>query len=385
MCAQKIGLVSEYFYPHLGGITEHVYYYARELLRRGFEVTLFTGYQGEDPGIPPLSGLKIVRLGRSIPIFSNHSFAKVTLGWNIGAKIQAALRDHPVDILHIHSATMPMLPLLFQKYSRTTTIGTLHTYFDSSLFYRLFHRPIQGYLDALDGIIAVAPSCISAMQRYFTFEAGSYRVIPNGVDIDWFSKPSGRLEKHAAPRPTVLFLGRLDPRNGLDILLQAFPIVLQSIPHARLIIAGDGPLRAMYEEQAKAYLNRSVFFDGPIRDLRPDYFAASTVFCYPATKASFGITLLEAMAAGTPVVATDNCGFRDVIDSGKTGLLVPQDNPAALAKALTDVLGNPVLAHSLAARARAKVEAFSWSSVTDQILAYYDEILSRKKRVSFAA
>jgi phosphatidylinositol alpha-mannosyltransferase len=288
------------------------------------------------------------------------------------------------DILHIHAATVPVLPILFQKYSRTLTVGTLHTYFESSVFYRIARGISQRYLDALDGVIAVAPSCIEAVGRYFDFKRG-YRIIPNGVDIDWFSRPTGLLRKYADRRPTVLFLGRLDPRNGLDTLLDAFFLLLREMPDARLIVVGDGPLRTLYERQAGTLLGRSVFFEGQIGDLRPDYFSRCDVFCYPATKASFGITLLEAMAAGKAVVAVDNCGFRELITHGKTGLLVPPNDPTALSKALLSILQNPALAQSLATHAQNGIQSFSWSTVTDKILSYYDDIYREKKGIPFAA
>ena len=139
---KKIGLVSEYFYPHLGGITEHVYYYAKELIARGFDVTILTGYAGEAAPdfLPP--ALKIIRMGRSVPIFSNASFAKVTLAWNLGEKIKRVIKAEQFDLIHIHAPAVPVLPALFQKYADTVTIGTFHTYFDWSFYYALLKKTI---------------------------------------------------------------------------------------------------------------------------------------------------------------------------------------------------------------------------------------------------
>src|SRR5438874_1329474 len=144
---RKIGLVTEYFYPHLGGVTEHVYHYALELVKRGFEVVILTGYQGAYPPVALPPGLRVVHVGRAVPIFSNGSFAKVSLGFNLKGKIKEIIAREKFDLLHIHSPITPVLPMLFQKYSDTVTVGTFHTYFDSVIYYQLFRKYAQIFLD----------------------------------------------------------------------------------------------------------------------------------------------------------------------------------------------------------------------------------------------
>lgn len=383
MRTKKIGIVSEYFYPHLGGITEHVYHFSRELIQRGFEVVVLTGNQGEirDVELPPR--LRIIRFGKSIPIYNNHSLGKITVGWRLGREIREVLKKENFDLLHIHSPTIPVLPYLFQKYSDTVTVGTIHTYFDSLgsfFFYKTFQKMAQKYLDHLDGIIAVSPSCVESMNRYFQAD---YTLIPNGVDTEWFGKPSGLIEKYSDGSANILFLGRLDPRNGLDTLLSAFPSVLKKLPRVRLLVVGDGPLRSFYEKKAGSLLGQKIFFEGQINGTRPEYFATSDLFCYPATKASFGITLLEAMAAGRPVVASDNRGFRDIVQHEANGLLTKQDDPSALAAALVRVLKDKSLSEVLVKNGRATAEKHSWARVTDQVLDYYDQVYLKKKGIPF--
>ena len=378
---RKIGIVSEYFYPHLGGITEHVYFFSKELIRRGIEVVLITGFEGEELGMELPSGLRMIRMGRSVTVFSNHSYGKATIGWNLGRKVQKVLEEEKFDLLHIHSPNMMTLPILFQKYTNTVTIGTFHTYFDFLLFYHLFKKGLQKFLDKLDGRIAVAPSCVEAMNRYFHAD---YTIIPNGVETSWLSHPSGKIEKYADGSSNILFLGRLDPRNGLDILLQAFPEVERRLPQSRLLIVGDGPMRSFYEKKAGALLGKKIFFEGQIHGNRPEYFATSDVFCYPASKASFGITLLEAMAAGTPVVATDNRGFRDVIKDGVNGILVPQDRPWELSQALVMILQQKELARKIGQEGQRQAEHYSWSRITDRVLDFYNEVYLRKRGELFA-
>lgn len=377
---RKIGIVSEYYYPHLGGITEHVYYFADECLKRGYEVVLLTGYEGQLASVPKPAGLRIISLGKTLPIYAVGSFARVTLGFKLKARIRRVLDQEKFDLLHIHSPLNPVLPFLFQKYSKTVTIGTIHAYFKSFWLYGFFKRLFQRYVDKLDGVIAVSPTSVKSFSLYFT---APYRVIPNGVKTEWFAKPRGLVNEFQDGRPNILFLGRLDPRNRLKVLIAAMPKVLEKIPDARLIIVGDGPVRPVYEKQAKLLADRHIFFVGQKNEERPDYFALSHVFCYPANHASFGITLLESMAAGCPVVATNNAGFQDVITDGYNGILTKQDDPEALAKALVDVLTLPALRKRLVAHGLETAQSYSWSRVTDQVISFYDEVFIKKTGQSF--
>jgi phosphatidyl-myo-inositol alpha-mannosyltransferase len=378
---KKIGIVSEYFYPHVGGITEHVYFYAKELARRGHEVVILTGHRGNPVDVPLSSSLRVVQLARSMRVFANGSTGKISVGWDLGRRVREILEREKFDLLHLHNPLDPVLPLLFLKYSKTITVGTFHTVLASTHFFKMFQRIAQNYLNKLDGIIAVSPSCAEMMERHFE---NTFEVIPNGVDAQWFANPPGRIEKYDDGRPTILFLGRLDPRNGLDHLLEAFPRVLKEIPEARLVVAGDGLLRSYYEKKAGSFLGEKIFFEGQVNGTRPEYFAASAVFCYPAAIASFGIALLEAMAAGTPVVATENEGFRALIQNGVNGILVKPADPKALAEGLIRAMRDKALAEELKKNGRRTAEGFSWPRVTDQVLSFYEDVL-KKRGASFAA
>lgn len=376
---KKIGIVSEYFYPHLGGITEHVYFYSKELVKRGYEVVLLTGYEGEEFGVPIPEGMRIVRLGKSVPLYINNSFAKVTLGWNLGKKIRRVLEEEKFDLLHIHSPLFLTLPMLFLKYSDTVTVGTLHTYFDSigpRTLFRTFQGLIQRFFDKMDGVIAVSEACKKALDPYLK---GDFAYIPNGVDTEWFANPKGKIAKYNDDSPKVMFLGRMDPRNGLESLLDAFPSVVQRLPQAKLIVVGDGPMLPFYKEKAGDLSGRNVFFEGQINGNRPEYFASCDVFCFPAKIAAFSVTLLEAMAAGKPVVGTDNFGFRQAIESGKNGLLVPPEDNAALSGALLQLLQDRETAARIAKNGQEWVQNISWSRVTDRILEFYDQVYQRER------
>jgi phosphatidylinositol alpha-mannosyltransferase len=378
---KKIGIVAEYFYPHLGGISDHIYFFSKELIKQGYDVTVLTGHEGQPCQVNLPDKLRVIRLGKSFPIYSNNSICKVTLGWNLGKKIQRVLEEENFDILHLQSPIDATLQLLFLKYSQTVTVGTLHSYFGNVLYFKLFKKVIQGYLNKLDGIIAVSSACIEAMDRYFEVD---YEIIPNGIDLDFFTRPADPLPQYDDGSENILFLARLDPRNGLHILLEAFPLVLKEVPNARLIIAGDGPLRAKYEKQAGSLLNEKIFFDGLIFENRPEYFASSQVFCYPANHATFGVTLLESMAAATPVVATENPGFLQVLNDGINGVVARQDDPVDLARKLIHVLKNPTLSDQLVKNGSEFVRSYSWPRITQRILNYYDQVYLRKYNKPFS-
>jgi len=371
----KIGIVTEYYYPLLGGVTENVCNTKKTLQRAGHEVKVITSNCGDvrsdgsryhDPPSPD-----VIRIGRSLPVYSNGSLARVTVGRNLKARIARVLEEEEFDLLHCHSPIVPMLPLLALAAARCPVVGTFHTYFDRSLAYAILKDAAQRRLDRLDGQIAVSQSCIDALSRYFRLRA---RIIPNGVDTDQFNPSVPRLEKFDDGKLNLLFVSRFDPRNGLALMLRAFRIVKSAFPDVRLIVVGDGMLRFYYKQLVPKELARDVHFEGLIRDRRPSYYAACDVFCSPVMKASFGVTLLEAMAAGKPIVATENTGYKELL-SPQEGFLVPQRDPKAFAETILRLLRDERLRRDMGANGRRKALRYSWDIVGSQIRAYYAEIL----------
>jgi phosphatidylinositol alpha-mannosyltransferase len=361
----RIALVTEYYYPHLGGVCEHVHFFAREARRRGHHVDVVTSHipgVGERPNV--------IRVGRSLPIYKNGSQARVTLGLGLRREMRRVLREGRYDIVHAHSPLHPVLPLLAVEEAEVPVVGTFHTYFDRSLGYRLGRRYFQSRLEMLSAAIAVSDSTIVALERYFEAD---WKVIPNGIDTDVFH-PSVPPPPGIEPGvPTILFLGRFDPRNGLSTLIESFRRVKSRRRDARLVVVGDGPLRDHYYRQARG--DRDILFVGAVLEGRPSYYAHSTVYACPTTKASFGITLLEAMACQTPIVCSDILGFRDVVVDGREALMVPCGNRRALADALARVLEDEPLAIELGTAGRSNALGYAWSMVTAQVLDVYRSVL----------
>jgi phosphatidylinositol alpha-mannosyltransferase len=364
----RIAVVTEYYYPHLGGICEHVFHFTREARRRGHAVDVITSLI---PGTPAEEG--VIRLGRSMPIYINGSHGRFTVGANLRREMKAILRGGGYDLVHVHSPLTPVLPLIAIDAAEVPIVGTFHTYFERSLGYRVFRQALQDRLGRLSAAIAVSPSTVVALERYFEAD---WTIIPNGIDTDSFRPDATAPAALDGDVPSILFLGRFDPRNGLSTLIAAFKHLKSWGRRARLVVVGDGPLRLHYRSRAGS--DPDILFVGPVLEGRPGYYANSAVYACPTTKASFGITLLEAMACRTPIVCSDILGFRDVVSHGREALMVPRDDSRALALALARLLEDDALRARLGATGRERALAYDWSNVTTSVLSVYRAVLGHE-------
>src|SRR5882762_948151 len=219
----RIALVTEYYYPHLGGICEHVHFFAREARRYGHQV--------------------VIRIGKSQPVYANGSQARFTWGLELRKHLRRVFSLGQYDIIHVHSPLSPVLPVMAIEEANCPVVGTFHTYFDRSFFYTIGNRYFQKRLDQLDAAIAVSHSTTIALNRYFE---ANWTIVPNGIDTDVFNPHVPRPAALRTDVPVILFLGRFDPRNGLTTLIEAFQKVRGKNREAQLVVVGDGPLRKHY-------------------------------------------------------------------------------------------------------------------------------------------
>lgn len=365
----RIALVTEYYYPHLGGICEHVHFFAREARSRGHAVDIITS------SLPGAGDREhVIRIGRSVPVYFNGSQARLTVGRGLRREMRSVLVAGGYDVVHVHSPLTPTLPLLAIEESPAPVVGTFHTYFDRSWNYRALRGYFQRRLDMLSAAIAVSQSTIVALERYFDAD---WRIVPNGVDTDLFHPDAPAPREIRSEAPAILFLGRFDPRNGLSTLMEAFKRVRARGRRAQLIIVGDGALRGYYRRRAEG--GRDIIFAGAVLDGRPGFYANSAIYACPTTKASFGITLLEAMACGTPIVCSDILGFRDVVKHGREALMVPSGDRDALANALVRLLDDAELRARLGERGRQCALQYDWQHVATRILDVYREVLETSR------
>jgi phosphatidylinositol alpha-mannosyltransferase len=377
----KICIVTEYYYPLLGGISEHVHHSGLQLVRLGHEVWIITSNQPRreetDKYWPEDSPFTIVRLGRGCRVRSNGSVAGVTLGFRrLWTDMRAVMLRERFDIVHAHSPLVPTLPALAILAAPCPSVATFHSSFGYYRAYWILRHWIQRrFLDRLAGQIAVSQSCVRALEPYFRVNA---RIIPNGIDVDAFSPTTPKLSKYDDGKLNLLFLSRIEPRTGLDVMLGAFGIIKRQRPDVRLIVVGDGPGRAEYERSVPREYAHDVEFVGRVLAERPSYYRTADVYCAPISTASFGMTLLEAMASGTPIVATENEGYRDLLGP-EEGVLVPYGNPQAFADAVLPLLADRDLRMRMGRAGVAKAAGYAWPKVAGQVVAFYEEILSRSR------
>ena len=372
----NIGIVTEYYYPLLGGISENVHHTAVELLARGHNVTVVTSDPPEavKPAIPVPNGVAVVRVGRSVTFKANGARANAAVGGvRLWKELQSTLRDGRFDILQLHSPLNFTLPALATVQGPAPRVGTFHSYFGPNPFYAMFRNVLQReFVRRLHGVTLVSRSVSAALSRYFQMNA---RVIPNGIDTNAFHPGVPRLERFDTSKRTLLFLGRFEPRNGLPFMLRTFARLRQRTDDVRLVIVGSGGDPREYEPLIPDRIRRDVHFEGPALIERPGYYATADIFCSPISRASFGITLLEAMASGTPIVATENVGYRDLL-SQEESVLVPYDEER-FAGALSELLSDSRRRRAMGIAGRWKAERYAWPVVVGSLLTYFNEVLSR--------
>lgn len=371
-----IAMVAPYEYPYPGGVTEHIRHLSATLRKKGHEVHIIAPCP-EDVE-PPEHVIAATKHIVSFPFAGSQ--ARISLSPRVYNRAKDILDSHRFDVVHLQEPLTPTLPWAMLYHSNAVNVGTFHAYRETSFTYSAWKVILERLMERLDGRIAVSEAARDYVASYFP---GEYRVIPNGIDVAAFSDPNVEpIERFNDGRPNILFLGRLEKRKGFRYMLKAFEILKAREPEARLIVVG-----AFSKEDREPYV-RYVRERG-IRDVRfvgyvppgalPRYYRTCTVYCAPSTGSeSFGIVLLEAMASGRPVVATDIPGYRSVLQNGVQGLLVPPEDEEALALALERILRNPDMGRAMGEAGLRRAREFSWDTVTDKVLDYYRELLDKR-------
>jgi phosphatidylinositol alpha-mannosyltransferase len=367
----KIGLVCPYIYPESGGVAQHVRFLYENLRLRGHDVRIITASHGPQRA----SEGDILRIGVGFSMPTNGSVGTLTFSPRYIGQVRQLLERERFDLLHFHEPFVPFLSLFLLRESRSVNVATFHAYAGFSPSYELGSRVMGGYAARLHGRIAVSAAARHFIDRFFP---GDYKVIPNGVDVTRFASavPIARWQDGT---PNVLFVGRHEPRKGLLDLLKAHRILRRTGAGNRLLVVGSGP----QEREARRYVAtrglQEVEFLGRVSDAeKAQLFRTVDVFAAPATgRESFGIVLLEAMAAGAPIVASDIHGYKGVVRRGREGLLVPPRDPKELAGAIARLLGDPPLRARMSAAGRLRADDFSWPRVASRVEEYYGFVIRR--------
>jgi phosphatidyl-myo-inositol alpha-mannosyltransferase len=365
----KIALVSPYDYPYPGGVTEHISHLSAEFKRRGHEVHIIAPQSSR---VHEHAGEIVHTVGTVVPVPANGSVARISLSLRLSRRVKDILEQENFDVVHLHEPLLPALPITVLRHSHCLNVGTFHAFAASNYAY-FYGKPILRYfVKKLHGRIAVSPPARDFVSEYFP---GNYSIIPNGIDFERFASPQPCLEEYSNGGPNILFVGRLEKRKGLKFLIRAMAGVWDHFPDARLIVVGSGPLLENYRNLVTArQLNKLVFTGFVSSEDLASYYHSCDVFCAPSTgQESFGIVLLEAMASGKPIVASDIPGYRFVVTPGVEGLMVPPKDEQALALSLVRLLSDEALQRRMGEAGRKRAEQFSWDKVAGKVLDFYDE------------
>ncbi|MBI3115662.1 MAG: glycosyltransferase family 4 protein [Candidatus Kerfeldbacteria bacterium] len=374
----RIGIVSQDFYPARGGVSENALNSALELQRRGHDVTVITSrYTPFDNN----RGLDVRRIGKNIALPGrNGAFVNITIGWQLANHLRAVEREARFEVVQIHSPLEPVLPMIAARTLRAPLVGTFHTYVEGKqrvFWYDRFHRRFEQYFARLKARTVVSTAALSFINSYFP---GAYDIVPNGVDVHRFSPQGKPMERYSRDAFNVVFVGRMDPRKGIKYLLRAFPEVYRRVPTARLIVVGGGILHPYYQRYLPDVFRPRVDFVGYVsaEDL-PRYCATADVVVAPATGGeSFGIVLVEALASGKALVASDIPGYKTVVEHERDALLVPPRDSLALADAIVRLYEDPALRQRIASRGLETAQLYAWERVVDKLEAVFERVVSRE-------
>ncbi len=360
----RIAVVTEEFAPAFGGVREQVQHFAREARRLGHVVKIVTG---DVRGAPRPEGEEdVIRIGGSRSVLRGGVVTRATGGPGAGAAVREVLARERFDVVHVHAPLTPVLPLLALHHATGPVVGTFHAHARPGLVLRLARRMAQRYLDRLDAAVASSRACLGRVEGRLR---GEVRIVPTGVDVERFSR-GRRLPRFDDGKLNVLWMARAEKRNGLALMLAAFQRAWRQID-ARLLVVGDGPALRRVRASVPSDLADDVVFAGRVDDERPDWYATADVVCATAQAPSGGITLLEAMAAGKPVIASDVPGYRDVLQHGREGELVAASDEGAWARALVRISREPVRAAAYGERGRITAQRHAWPIVTRELIGIY--------------
>jgi len=372
----KIALVSPYDFTYPGGVANHISALEREFTKMGHDVKIIA----PAPRGATSQG-KLICLGRALPTPSSGSVARITLTPWISSKVKPVLAREKFDVIHLHEPLVPTLCTTILRLSRAATVGTFHA-MDSrgySIWWPFTVLFLKKWFRKLDGRIAVSKPAKDFINGHFP---GDYTIIPNGVDLEHFSPDVPPLEQFRDGKTNILFVSRLEKRKGVNYLLGAYKKLRKELGNCRLILVGPGTRWSRrYEKDIKREGLNDVVFAGwvPQEDL-PRYYQTADIVCSPATgRESFGLILLEAMAMGKPIVASNIDGYASVATHNGDALMVPPKDKHSLAQALIMLANDAKLRQKMGAKGKTKAAEYGWDHIARRVMDYYQEILEKRK------
>jgi len=362
----RIGIVCPYSWDIPGGVQAHVRDLAEVLIGLGHQVSVLAPGDDETPGLPAY----VVTAGRAVPVPYNGSVARVQFGLVSAARVRRWLRDGAFDVVHVHEPAPPSLSLLTCMIHDGPMVATFHIATARSRFLSMFDTVLQPFLEKLSGRIAVSAAARNVIVEHL---GGDAVVIPNGVEVSHFAAAEP-LDGYPRAGGTIGFVGRFDePRKGMDVLVGAMAQLAGQRPGLQVVVAGRGDRDEFRAHLPEGLADRFVLLGQVSEAEKARMLRSVDVYCAPNTgQESFGIILLEAMAACAPVVASDIDAFRRVLANGAAGELFATGDSAGLAGALGAVLDSPQRRSELVHNGTAAVAPYDWNVVVQSVLRVYE-------------
>jgi len=378
MRSLKIGIVCPYGWDTPGGVQIHIKELSQWLIAKGHEVSVLAPVTDEGLNIEPW----VVSAGRPISIPYNGAIAKVIFGPLASSRVKQWIANGNFDLLHLHEPAIPSLSLLAGWAGDGPMVATFHAAANPQKVANAIGTMLDPLIERITAKIAVSEIARETLKDRFDTEAV---VIPNGIDTSKFEGIGVRSE-WALPN-TLGFIGRFDePRKGLAVLLAAIPKIAYKVPNLRILVAGPGNA-SDFEKLVPPELRERITFLGRISEIeKAQFFKSVSLYIAPNTGGeSFGIILAEAMAAKTPIVASDLPAFTKLLDNGSAGALFASENSEDLADTIINLLDNQEMREKIAIAGYEKAKNFDWDSVGEQILSVYEMALAGNTKVSLAS
>lgn len=372
----RVGLVCPYDWSAPGGVKQHIRDLAYALIDDGHEVSVLAP-SDEDAELEPF----VVSAGRAVAVPYNGSVARVSLGVVTASRVRRWVRDGEFDVVHVHEPASPSLSVLACWVCDGPLVATWHSSSERSRAMSVAYYALQTAMEKISGRIAVSEK---ARQTLVENVGGDAVLIPNGVACKNF-RHGEPLSGYPRAGKTLLFLGRIDePRKGLQVLTDAMPSIIEQWPDIRLLVAGPGDIKSV-EGALPDSVADHVEFLGLISEAdKVSAFKSADLYVAPNTGGeSFGIVLLEAMSAGTAVVASDLDAFARVLESGRCGALFKNEDPHSLAQSVNGLLADPDRLAEYTSQGAARAQQFDWATVARDVERVYDAV--RQPGVKVAA
>ncbi|MEZ5186266.1 MAG: glycosyltransferase family 4 protein [Candidatus Nanopelagicales bacterium] len=371
----KVGVVCPYDWTSPGGVKAHVHDQAVTLRSFGHDVSVLAPVDDDDYPLEPF----VVDGGKPVSVPYNGSVAKVNFGPVSATRVRRWIKEGDFDVLHVHEPASPTLSLLACWAARGPMVATWHSSQTRSRALSAAYYLMQTAMEKISARIAVSEAARQTLVRHL---GGDAVLIPNGVDC---ARYEGAQALPGYPRagPTLFFIGRIDePRKGLQVLLASLPGIRAAHPDVEVLVAGPGDPEDALADVAPD-LRKHVRFMGLISEQdKVAAFASADLYVAPNTGGeSFGIVLLESMAAGTAVVASDLEAFARVLEDGRAGAMFVSEDPDSLARTVNALLADPARRRGLVDAGHGRARQFDWKVVAREIEQVYQSVTASGEKV----